>query len=302
MVMMWVSLWGPLVLAAMVGLAIHLSTRRLIPRQLGVVGVFCAFAGGVPALVIGSLRVAHLMPWGPIGFDLGIRAALPIALGIGAIALLLIRPSTPRPAATASLAPRTMRTFTSLAWIITLPGLVLAIVALTWAAGAASVSDHEGYRTMYEVTVGTAGSVGTTIYGWYYSLPSLLLLAALVALTIFAWWWIPRRAWDGDVDRDTAFRRLQASNIGRAACGALLVHLGVVLSSLAATSELGGVFSSDDLGTVRVGASFAAIGALLWWSGEIVRVAGLAMWVIIALTGMPTAERRASTHHRTLRP
>lgn len=300
MVMLWVLIWGPLVLAAIIGLAIHLNTRRVIPRPLGAVGIFCAIAGGVPALLLGSQRVAQVTPWGPIGLDLGMRAALPIVLGIGAIVFLLIRPRAARTVATASLAPRTMRTFTSRAWIFALAGLVLAIVALTWAAGAASVSDDQGYRTMYVVTVGTAGSVGTTIYGWYYSLPSLLLLAALVALTIFAWWWIPRRAWDGDVDRDTAFRRLQASNIGRAACGALLVHLGVVLSSLAATSELGGVFSSNDLGAVSVGTSFAAIGTLLWWSGEAARVAGLAMWVVIALTGSPA--RRSASRRRTLTP
>lgn len=140
--------------------------------------------------------------------------------------------------------------------------------------------------------VGT--EIGTGIYGWHYSVPSVIAIAALIIAALTAWALIARPAWADDVERDSALRRLRSSLVGRAVLGALLIHLFVVLQSLASTASLRGSAPSSELGTVSVGTPFAAMSPLLGGLGQAALIAGLALWILLALSALPMRTRRHS--------
>ncbi|QMU97901.1 hypothetical protein FVO59_12325 [Microbacterium esteraromaticum] len=293
--MLWMLLWGPFVLAVAIGIVLHLSRRGSRVTQPGSLRLTSALAGGVPALIIG-LAPAVTSFWMPgQGLPLEVRALLPLLLGIAGVALLTIPPPPRRALAAADLSPRGVAAFVRPVWPLTMVLLALTITAITVAAGLASSRDELGRFTQYSVSIGTSGTeIGTGIYGWHYSVPSVIAIAALIIAALTAWALIARPAWADDVERDSALRRLRSSLVGRAVLGALLIHLFVVLQSLASTASLRGSAPSSELGTVSVGTPFAAMSPLLGGLGQAALIAGLALWILLALSALPMRTRRHS--------
>lgn len=292
-VVMWMLLWGPFALAVLVGVLLHLQNRGSrvpLPARLRVIS---ALAGGVPAVIIGLAPVA-LFLWRPgLGMPLEMRALLPLLLGIASATLLTAPRRRRRAPAAADLSPRGMRAFVPRAWPTSMAVLAVAIIAITIAAGSASSPDEFGRFTEYSIVIGTSGTeIRSGIYGWYYSVPSLIALAALVVVTVVAWASISHPAWDDDVEHDAALRRFRSSLVGRAALGALLTHLSVVLRSLASTASMEGTAASAELGEVSVGTPFAAIAPALTWTAYAAVIAGLTLWVMVALSALPARARR----------
>lgn len=292
---LFLLVWGPILVAVGIAVTLRLTLLRGMPRLPTRDAALAAIAGGLPFLVT---LIPLLDAFGPPVWpwpELGGRAALPLALGLLGVILLALPARPVRPNASAQLTPRTIRMFVPLQQPATLAGLVTLSLALALAAGAASVVDELGRHTMFTISLGTTGTEASSrIYGWYYSFPSLCLLAALLLAAALAWVRIPRPAWSGDIDRDTALRRNRAGNISRVACGAVLLHLAVVLGSLAGTASMMLSAQAGNIGIVSLGTPFAAMGPLLSVAQAIATVAGSALWLLTALTALPLgAQRRA---------
>lgn len=214
----------------------------------------------------------------------GARYALPLVLGLAAlIALGAVRPHR-APIAGATLAPRTWRSFLEVRWLSAV--LLTLVLVLALAAGTASRPDEDGEYTRYVVHVGS-GTLGTGIYGWHHSALPLVLLMPLGAAT---WWALSRIARSPLAEAepaDTAKRRRRSANVARVALGALLLHLGTILTSLANTSRLSGTFSGGDRGQFSISTPFAALSSALDVLGAVAACAGCALWVFTALTAVP---------------
>ncbi|MCK2036465.1 hypothetical protein KZC51_09980 [Microbacterium sp. SSW1-49] len=284
---------APIAVAAIVAIGIRLINLPPLPRIGTPASWLTAAAGGIPALTMAALVwFPFVVP--PLGFfDLDVRSMAPLALGIAAVVVLAIPPVTRHRGAVAQISRRTIMSFVSVRWIITALAVAAIIVALSVAAGNASGRDENGRYTTYTISIGTTGTeMGTGIYGWHYSVPALAGVTVLLVATAGAWALLPRPAWSDDIAHDSAVRRLRAANTGRAACGALLIHLAVVLRSLAGTASLIGSTTTTELGAVSVTPPFAALGPTLDWCGVIALTAGLAMWIVIALTAIPSPARQ----------
>lgn len=283
----------PVVAAAIAAVVIRVTALRATPALDARLTAATAFAGALPVIVVVLdlvLRISGVIRVGRD--DLAVQAALPLALGAVAMLALMIPPVPRRAPSSASVARRTLLTFAAPRWITAVATLAAVAFGLILALGSASSLDEEGRYTAYRINLGSTGHTGgTDIFGWYYSAPSSALLCLLLILTAIAWLLLPRRPWDSDVDLDTAVRRTRGANIGRAAAGAILVHLAVVLRSAAGTAQLMTSSGSTDLGTVSIGTPFAAIGPALAVLGAVSFAAGLSAWVLIALTAVPRRRR-----------
>jgi hypothetical protein len=295
MFLFYLLMWGPLALAACIAVVLRLTLLRGAPRLGTRDAVLAAVAGGIPVVVTatplpGDFGLGPVLWW-----DVGTRAALPLIVGILGVVLLSFPPRSTSMNASAQLVPRTLRTFLRPSRPIVLGALVVLAVILALAAGAASETDDLGHHTLFSITLGTSGTAASSgIYGWYYSLPSLALLAALLVVTTIAWLRIPRPAWGDDVDLDTAIRRLRAANITRIACAVVLLHLAVVFNSLRGTASMMLSAQAGTIGTVSLGTPFAAMGPALFVAWAIATVAGLALCLITVLSGVPMGARKTT--------
>jgi hypothetical protein len=284
---------APIAVAVIVAIGIRLINLPPLPRIGTPASWLTAAAGGIPALAMAALVwFPFVIP--PLGFfDLDVRSMAPLMLGVAAVVLLAIPPKSRHREAVAQISRRTIMSFVSVRWIITALLVAAIIVILSVAAGSASGLDENGRYTTYTISIGTTGTeMGTGIYGWHYSVPALACVVVLLLATAGAWALLPRPAWSDDITHDSAVRRLRAANIGRASCGALLVHLAVVLRSLAGTASLIGSTTTTELGAVSVTPPFAALGPTLDWCGALALVSGLTMWIVIALTAIPSPVRQ----------
>lgn len=296
--MLWMLLW-PSLAGIVLGLAARLVLRRGAHRAAG---------SGVPAAAVGVavvvMVVYPLLGAAPLWFDTPsgmwstlseARFALPLVLGLFALVLhgaMRSRPSVP---GGASLAPRSWRSFLATWWLGALLGVLALIVGLTLAAGTASQPNDAGEHVLYMVDVGPA-AMGTTIYGWHYSLvPSVLG----VLLCLATWWSLSRIArppLDPTRTADAADRRLRSTNAVRIALGALLLHLASILRFLADTSQLVGLFDSGQRLSFTTGTPFSALTGTLDVLALIAGILGLALWVFTVLTAVPAPwAARAST-------
>ncbi|MEJ6541800.1 hypothetical protein PQI65_01095 [Brachybacterium paraconglomeratum] len=295
--MLWMLLWRHLAGIVLGALAWAVRRRGLPALEAGR-AVTAAAAGGAVVLlaaysVLGAMPLWVEAPREVWSAVFGARYALPLVLGLAAlIALGAVRPHR-APIAGATLAPRTWRAFLEVRWLsavlLTLVAVLLTLVlviVLTLAAGTASRPDEDGEYTRYVVDVGS-GTLGTGIYGWHHSALPLVLLVPLGAAT---WWALSRIARPPLAEAepaDTANRRLRSANVARVALGALLLHLGTILTSLANTSRLSGAFSGGDRGWFSISTPFAALSGALDVLGAVAACAGCALWVFTALTAVP---------------
>ena len=286
---------APLVLAAAAAAAGWLITGRRVgvptglTRVLTVVGTSAALVVMIGYWLLQTLpSLAPAMLYDP---DIAIALRYLVPLIAGGIALLVlafpVRGSGSRSEG-AELSRRTVLTFSRPWWFVAFGIVLLLTVTVALAAGSLSSPDEQGRYTLYVVRAGTA-SASTTIYGWHYSVPCLILVAALVGIMTVDLALISRPALALDRDRDVAVRRVRSLNIVRVGAGAVLLHLSAVLSSLGGTSALraGVGTGASTAGEINVGTSFAALTPLLYWAGAVVGVIGLALWFSALLSTMP---------------
>jgi hypothetical protein len=214
------------------------------------------------------------------------RFVAPLVAGLLAIPLTLLPRVRRREGASVVLARRTLLTFAPRGSLVTLGSVVALVLALTLAAGVASRPDGEGRWREYWVDVGVMG-MGTEIYGWYYSLPALVLLAALLVLVVVALAATARPPLAIDVAADTFTRRWRVRHVLTVATGAVLLHLSRVLASLSATTSLEGGMSTTDGWMVAYG-KFAGMEGPLRVGSELAGTAGWACWFAVLLTAVLT--------------
>lgn len=287
--LLWMLLWRHLAGIVLGALAWTVRRRGLPALEAGR-AVTAAVAGGAVVLLAACSALGAMPLWVEAPREVwsavfGARYALSLVLGLAAlIALGAVRPHR-APIAGATLAPRTWRSFLEVRWLSALLLLTLVLVlVLTLAAGTASRPDEDGEYTRYVVDVGS-GTLGTGIYGWHHSALPLVLLVPLGAAT---WWALSRIARPPLAEAaDAADRRRRSANVARVALGALLLHLGTILTSLANTSRLSGTFSGGDRGWFSISTPFAALSGALDVLGAVAACAGCALWVFTALTAVP---------------
>ncbi|MDQ4212373.1 hypothetical protein [Microbacterium capsulatum] len=298
MIIFWLYLLGPFAAALVLGIAIPFLVLRSLPALDRRITVTTLLAGAIPPLVIVTLRILSF--WSPelvASYETQrVRAVLPLALGALAVVLLAVPAARSRTSASADLSRRSLGAFLSGWWIAVVAALAALAIGLSVALGVGSGRDFEGRDAALWIDLGTrGGQAGTGTYGWYFSVPALIALAVLLLFAGIAWWFVPRRAWSDDRDRDAAVRRLRCANLGRAAAGALLVHLGDILHWLWSTSTVRSQIYTTEAGTITVTSPFAALGPVFVWSEYLAAGGGLTLWILVALTAVPSRARQAAS-------
>lgn len=297
---------SPLILGGVVAVGIWLATRRHGTPLSGRARVLAAIGGLVPVVVIGLysvVRVTQLLA--PMGLDLGMAVqeaqfVIPLAAGLIALAMLCVPGRRKPSASTAGIARRTAFTFVSSGWTVALMAIAVVTVALSLAAGLASVPDQAGNYTLFRFQIGTMGA-GSTIYGWYYSIPAMFLLMILIG-TAWAGLALVARPPLGDArEQDAAVRRTRSRNIAALTTGAIAFHLAAILGSLAGTSSIRVSFPTDTAGVVTAGSPFAALGSFLSDSSFVATCLGAVLCLSVAFTAIPRTAR-ARQHTITTAP
>lgn len=302
MAWLYFSVLGPVVagvVLAVVGWLIR-GRAAALPR-----GAAAAFSLAAALLLILAAVAVRLMgtsilwpfdlPGGFWDFHRDHRFAVPLLLGILGLALLALPARSRRGRGTAGLAPRTPASFARRRWFA-VPAVVLALIlTATLIAGTASQPDPTtGRHTMYFVELGGGRIMGTSIYGWYSSVPCLILIGLLIAFAIVDLSLVSRPALGHPQEPDVRIRTVRTRNILALGTGALLLHFGLVLGSLAGTASVrGGVSTSE--GLVTIWTTFAALAPALSGASTIAAVLGFALWTTVALSAIPARRRSAVT-------
>lgn len=216
--------------------------------------------------------------------------AAPLAAGLVAVAAQAVpAPSTPA-SGQAALTRRTPFAFTSRRWLI-VTGALVAVSALSAVVGGlASQPDEDGNYTMWLQDAGL-GTIGTLIYGWHYSIPNLLLLLLLAAVTLITLALIARPPIANDAAGDLEKRRLRSRNVLASCCGALMLHLGAVFTFFAFTANLNTGTPVGDA-VIPLYPPFAALAPVLIIVGIAGITAGLTTWFTLLLEQLRVAATR----------
>lgn len=301
--LIWPLLWPSLASISVALVAWMLMRGRGSFAAQGVRGR-TALAAGAAVVVIMAYPLYSVLPlwidapmraWTAVG---NLTYALPLVLGLIVIVVLGLPREGHRGApAGAHLAPRTWRSFLATWWLGAALTVLAVILGITLAAGLASDPDEDGDYTRYVIDLGSSGAEAG-IYGWHHSAPPLVLLVLLILVTWWALTSIARPPLRPDPDGDTASRRLRSTNVLRVALGALLLHLGSILSSLANTASLVITTHAADGIYFTTGTPFSALRSALLYSSYLVDVVGLGLLVFTALTALPSAPRHERPSER----
>ncbi|MCJ1696518.1 hypothetical protein MT349_12080 [Rathayibacter caricis] len=216
----------------------------------------------------------------------------PLILALVALVLLRLPRPRPRGAGTAELAPRTLLTFASRPLLAGTAAAVLVTVATALLVGAASSTDERGRSVRFVLPVSENSYASSTFYGWWFSVPCLVVLAVVLVVAGLALRSISRPPLDVDRSADAAQRAIRARNVLAVVTGGVLLHLGAVFSALRATSMLQTGFDAGATGFVQFGTSFAALGSALLVAGWAASVLGSACWWGVLLSTLRSTSRR----------
>jgi uncharacterized membrane protein len=303
----FLQLFGAQLAGVVLAVAWWLIRGRRSGLAVGIAGIFACAAGvvGVAGDLFERLTVAPFLvpfdlPQGVLAWFPDHRFSWPLLIGVIAVVLLAVPVRSRRGRRAAALAPRTPMSFARGWWIVA-PTVVLGVILLiTVVAGRASQPDEmTGRYTMYVVKTGSESSMGTGIYGWFYSIPAMVVIAVLIAVVVIDLVLIARPAPAEDREEDARARMIRTRNVLAAATATLLMHLGLVLGSLAATAATGS-WTAIGQGHGNGLYSWTPIAALepVFRGGDhVVTACGIALWVTVALSAIP-----ARQHARALVP
>lgn len=302
--MAWFYLWtlGPVIAGVVLAFVWWLIWARRKGLPGGSVGAFSLAAGLLLLLGGFALRLmgTSLLPLEfPLEFWLWYMDywfAIPLVLGIFGMVFLAFPVRARSGRGVAELTPRTPVSFARGWWFVT-PVVILALTLIvTVTAGAASQPDPEtGHYTMYFVDLGGERGMGTNIYGWYSSTPSLILMGVMVVIAILNLVLIARPALDNNHERDVCIRTARTRNVLAVGTGALLVHLGIIFYSLAGTASIRSEFTTTE-GNVRFWTTFAALEPVLRGASLVATVVGFAFWAAVALSAIPSRRLAQATN------
>lgn len=262
------------------------GSNRVIPALVGLLLILGLLA---QRLAGATLLLPFEVPMEVSDWYMDDRFTGPLLLGILGLVLLAF-PAKPRGGqGAATLTPRRPTSFGRWWWFV-IPAVVAAFILLaTVIAGIASSPDaRSGHYTTYFVEIGGQRGMGTTIYGWHYSIPCLILLAILLALAYLDLFLISRPALSRDHVRDVYARKARTRNVLAVTTGALLTHFGLVLESLAGTSSLRSEFTGAGE-TVNSWTAFAALEPVLSGAGFVALALGVFLWASVSLSAIPVA-------------
>lgn len=292
-------IFGPIILAVVVAALIRWRTgARGEAAPGGALRAWTIVAATIPLLVAVTRTVLGYPSWmlqlpRPVTELLIVPWFVgPIVLALVALVLLLLPLPVRRAEGAAEVSRRTMWTFTSTRLLLWLGILVAVVVGLTVAAGLASEPDEVGRYRMYWVRTGEMG-MGTEIYGWYYSIPALVVLAVLLVLVLVALVLVarPPLALGEGRERDVALRRLRSRNVLLVALGGVAGHLGAILRSLSNTSSVRSSFPLGDSGVIAIETPFAALTVSLLVAGFCLLAVALTAWLTVLLSVVPVPFR-----------
>lgn len=232
------------------------------------------------------------VPSGVVRALIELRFALPLAVGVVLCAALALPQRRGRPAGRADLVRRTPLTYATRPQVALAATMALLAVIVALLAGAASSPDEEGRYRLHLVRAGSV-SGGTEIFGWYFSVPCLVLLVVLVAVAAVALGATASSPARGDIEQAHGVRRERVRAVLRVLVGALSIHLGAVSTSLAGTAAIRVGFPGAEGGWVSIGTAFAALQPALAAAGPVLTALGFAAWFLILLPG---ARERRSQH------
>ncbi|NUL48627.1 hypothetical protein F7P69_25980 [Cellulosimicrobium funkei] len=289
--------WGPVLTGLVLALVWWLLRGRMagLPDGSGRVipvlaGLVLLFAVAFERLVGVPLVLPFDVPMVLTGWYSDYRFAFPLLVGILGLVLLAFPARSRAGRGAAELSPRTPISFGRRWWFAT-PTVVVAFIVLTTviAGTASSPEPTTGRYAVYFVDIGGQGSMGTSIYGWFYSVPCLILLALMLAAAYLDLFLISRPALDHNHVKDTRVRTVRTRNVLAVTAGALLVHFGVILQSLAGTASMRGQFTAAG-GTVTSWTTFAALEPVFLGASFVLLALGVAHWATVPLSAIPARQ------------
>lgn len=217
--------------------------------------------------------------------------SVPLATGVVGVVLLALPVRRRSGRGTAELARRSLVSFSRPRWFVA-PSIVLGVIlVITLATGAASERNPaDGRYTQYTVDLGGERSMGTIIYGWFFSVPALVLIAVLVAAVLTGMHLVARAPLGVDRADDVRDRTVRTRAIVAGATGTLLVHLGMVFASVSSTSSMRSTHQTSE-GPVSFWTTFSALQPLTTAASIVCAALGVALWTSIALSALPSVRR-----------
>jgi hypothetical protein len=286
----WFMVAAPAVVGGLAALVWWIVRGQRGGLPPGVTAVFTGLAGllALVADLLGrSVGLAGLQPPTAVLIWLfDYRFAAPLVVGVIALALLAVPAHAQVAAHSADLTPRSIFTFARARWFVAPTAVLVVIVLTTVAAGVASQSDPETGRYDRVLVDGGVGAVGTMIYGWFYSVPALLALAALIVVVCVDLLVIARPALGEDRDLDVRTRRTRTRNVLSGATAAMLLHLAVVFGSLSATASVQGTFTTSE-GPAFLWSPIAGLQTVFTVAAYASGICGIALWTAVALSAIP---------------
>jgi uncharacterized membrane protein len=295
----YLSGYGPIVIGILLGVIVGVARRRSfeelpLPARIStIIGILIALACMVAYKSWGFFPPGWLPSDGEDAYlTLQIlRFMLPLAVCVAALVVLLVPVRTPGPRGSADLAPRTLGSFAPRPAVVFASSVVILVIVATVIAGLASSRDDEGRFVSYGVDASTS-SASTTIYGWWFSVPCLALIALIVAIALIELAAVSRPPLAADRARDLETRTTRARSILAVVTGGLLFHFGDILQSLYAASGVRIEFEAQPGGSVVLGTSFAAIGPTLLAVSYVSVGLGFALWSGVLATTVLARSRR----------
>ena len=191
---------------------------------------------------------------------------------------------------TVDLSARSLWSFGQRWWFILWGVLVALLVTTVLLAGLASSTDLEGRFAALVVQIGTA-SGSSTFLGWYFGVPILVGVAALVLATGLALWANARPSLAvAAVDRasDVWMRRYRTRTILTLGGGALALVLGSSLILIGAGGTISvQVAGGNQLGTITAGTAIATLTMPFRLLGMLFKGVGLALVLLPLFTRRP---------------
>lgn len=299
MAWLYFLVFGPVLVGLVLAFLWWLIRGRRAGSPVGVALGFTLAAGLIALLADVGIRLVGMTALLPFNVSRDfwnwysdVKFAIPLVVGILG-ALLLSFPIRSRYGkGTAELARRTPVSFARATWFVA-PGVVVVLsLLITVLAGAASQPDSTtGRYTMYFVELGGESGMGTTIYGWFYSVPDLILMGIIIVITAVGLSLIARTGLSEDREGDTRERTVRSRNIIAAGTGALLLHLEPVFQSLAAAASLRATFPVQG-GAMTFWPTFAALGPVFSAASLLSAALGIAFWATILFSALRS--RRSS--------